>query len=91
MHESRTASLQQGWVGKAVGRLERPMPSKGRLLSIRARSIQQRFERLDEAIANIDKHIRALANQGAVDPEVLEALRETCVAVSKPHRERPRG
>jgi hypothetical protein len=51
--------------------------------AVRGHLIWQRFENVDEYLARIDQHIRELAKLGALDTDMVNAIRAARAAVMK--------
>jgi hypothetical protein len=70
-----------GWV--------RPGLSGEKESVFRERLIRQRFEHVDEYLVHIDECLRELTELGALETEVVEAIREARSTVTKLYSVRP--
>jgi hypothetical protein len=70
-----------GWV--------RPGLSGEKESGLRERLIRQRFEHVDEYLVRIDECLRELMELGALEAEVVEAIREARSTVTKLYSVRP--
>ena len=81
-YETRHAALQGSHGGEVLGWI-RPRRLSGEEEAAIRRLIWQRFESVDEYLALIDQQIRELAEQNALDGDVLNAIWEARAAVMK--------
>lgn len=77
--------ILQGKHGSEVVGWVRPRLSEGEEAAIRERLIQRRFEHVDEYLARIDELLRELTQLGALDANMVDAIREAHEAVMKLH------
>lgn len=68
--------------GEVIGWV-RPELSGEKEFVFRERPIRQRFEHMDEYLSRIDECLRELTELGALETEVVEAIREVRSTVTK--------
>lgn len=81
----KAQQMIQGKRGSEVVGWVRPRLSEREEAAIRERLIQRRFEHVDEYLARIDELLWELTQLGALDTEMVTAIREAHEAVIKLH------
>jgi hypothetical protein len=84
------ATLRGKHGGEVLGWV-RPGLSGEKESVFRERLLQQRFEHVDEYLAHIDECLWELTELGALDAEMVEAIREARSTVTKLYPVRPRS
>jgi hypothetical protein len=83
-HKTQQVISQADHAGKVVGWVK-PRLGQEEEATVRERLIRWRFEHIDESLAYIDELLRELAELGALDTDVVDAIREVRKTVTKLH------